>query len=59
MGQWCKSEENELLYCQNAALHHYAMQPKKVRMISELLIMVQDSIYHQPGLTFIELEVTI
>jgi hypothetical protein len=24
---------------------------KKVRMISELLIMVQDSIYHQPGLT--------
>jgi hypothetical protein len=26
---------------------------KKVRMISELLIMVQDSIYHQPGLTAI------
>lgn len=24
---------------------------KKVRMISELLIMVQDSIYRQPGLT--------
>ena len=25
---------------------------KKVRMISELLIMVQDSIYHQLGLTY-------
>jgi hypothetical protein len=27
---------------------------KKVRMISELLIMVQDSIYRQPGLTAVE-----
>jgi hypothetical protein len=26
---------------------------KKVRMISELLIMVQDSIYRQPGLTVV------
>jgi len=26
---------------------------KKVRMINKLLIMVQDSIYRQPGLTMI------
>ena len=31
--------------CQDVALHHYAMQLKKVCMISEPLIMVQDSIY--------------
>jgi hypothetical protein len=41
----------ENVRCQNADLHHYAMQPK-VRMISKLLIMVQDSIYRQPGLTY-------
>jgi hypothetical protein len=40
-------------YCQNAALHHYAMATKKVCVISELLIMVQESIYCQAGLTII------
>jgi hypothetical protein len=32
---------------------------KKVHMISELLIMVQDSIYRQPGLTDIALDADV
>jgi len=41
----------ELLSERSPAPLRYAT--KKVRMISELLIMVQDSIYHQPRLTVI------